>query len=157
MNTSTPDEIASILNEIKNPEPVSAQTEIITTKVTIELDHTSDRLGVLVRFGKKIQEPVLFEGFKELSARTLDNVLLELLDEYGSWDEYHKRWYINSSEQIETILGLLSEFEDVRSTTNGERLVFSSKPINAQLSILWSDSAAELEISWKLPNDKKNS
>ena len=155
MNTSTPDEIAAVLNEIKNKETITTQSDVVEAKVVVEVDHSSDRLGVQVRFGKEVQEPLLFEGFKDLSSRTLDNLLLELLDEYGSWDEFHKRWYINSSDNIETILGLLSEFSDVRSSTTGKKLVFSKKALDAVLRISWSESAAELEISWKLPDGSR--
>jgi hypothetical protein len=94
MNSSSPSEIAMVLQEIFSHTSDSdswQQNSVVppvgyTPDVAILLDLQSDRLGVKVLFDDTEQEPTIFEGFRRVSSRALDNILLHTLEDEGSWD-----------------------------------------------------------------------
>jgi superfamily II DNA or RNA helicase len=130
-------------------------------QVGITLDVVTDRLGVQITFDGEIQEPAVFESFRRHSARTLDNLLVRIVDEEGVWDEEQRRWYVNSSDGIGLVLGLLNEYASVSLAGNSagrvagrgkETVRFSPDLLNARLSLRWSQSGADLGMEWVLPD-----
>lgn len=119
--------------------------------VSIYLDLSSDRLGIQVRFDDSIQEPTVFEGFRRRSSRALDELLLSIVDDQGIWDEDARLWYVNSSEGISTVLGLLDEYQLVCERTKGTPVKVSKHLLNAQLSVRWTDHGADLQARWIVP------
>ncbi|MCB0334038.1 MAG: hypothetical protein KDD55_11100, partial [Bdellovibrionales bacterium] len=156
MNTTTPEEIASVIRSV-NSDPALLHHELShpTPKVTIYLVHTSDRLGLRVLFDDQIQEPNLFEAERIISARALDNILIQILEEEGSWDEDNKVWYVNSSSQISIVLGLIREYDTIVSSLSEKPILFSDTPIEACIDISWLDSGARFHIEWVLPSGEK--
>lgn len=146
--SSSPQEIAEVIREVSRTEAAPAATALYTPKVTIALDLASDRLGVKVLFDEEDQVPTLFEGFKQHSSRALDNILLRLLDDEGSWDEHNKIWYINSSTGIETVLGLIQEYKKVISVDGGKKVAFSPEVLEARLEVSWNPDGAQLSVVW---------
>ncbi len=156
MNTSSPAEIAAIINEISAPGRITASESSFIPHVKILLDLSTDRLGVKVLFDDEIQTPTLFEGFRKLSNRALDSILLRILDDEGMWDEERSLWYVNSSKSIEIALGLVEEYKDIFSLDGTTPVTFSKDIINARLHVRWLESSAELEMVWVLPNGLLN-
>jgi hypothetical protein len=115
MNTSSPSDIAAVIKEISQLEHAAAQAAPYYPEVSIVLDLESDRLGVKVLFDKELQAPIIFSNFRRSSSRALDNLLIQVLEEEGSWDEVNEIWYINSSAGIETALSLIQEYTSVVS------------------------------------------
>lgn len=154
MNTSTPQEIAGIIKEVSQIEGAILSPPTFSPEVSILLDFRSDRLGVRLLFDDELQGPAVFEEMAPTSRRALDNLLLQMLEDEGSWDEHEKLWYVNASSSIEKILGLIQEYDKVSLTQGTKRIAFESELLSAQLLISWLDSGAELELRWVLPNGK---
>lgn len=151
MNMSSPVEIAAVLNEVSQVESSISRSKEYRPDVKLTIDLTSDRLGVQVYFDDEVQTPALFDGFEQRSSRSLDNILLQILEDEGSWDETSCTWYVNSSRSIEIILGVLQEYPNVLTTTT-EPAIFASKLLDAKITIEWLDTAAELVIYWLTPD-----
>ena len=155
VNTSSPEEIASVLNKLKETPPLREAQQIIESpEVSILISPSGDRLGLEVRFNDEIQEPHIFESFTKRSSRTLDNLLLQLLEDSGSWDDEGKIWFVNSSNHIESILGLLDEFKNVLVSPSNKPLIISEEQLEAHIGVEWQESAADLSLTWKLPPAK---
>jgi SNF2 family DNA or RNA helicase len=122
--------------------------------VSIHLDLSSDRLGVQIRFDDSIQEPTVFEGFRRRSSRALDELLLSIVDDQGIWDEEARLWYVNSSDGISTVLGLLDEYHLVFERSKGTTVKVSKHLLNAQLSVRWTDDGADLQARWIVPSSE---
>ena len=152
LNTSSAEEIAAVINEVGKNPPLSVPDKLYLPEVSIVLDLRSDQLGIQLAFDGCKQTPTIFSGFDLRSARALDNVLLQVLEDEGSWDELQGLWFINSSRGIETVLGLVQEYRDVVSLPDYESISFSHDLLNAKLSVEWLDSAAELVMYWMLPD-----
>jgi non-specific serine/threonine protein kinase len=123
-----------------------------TPAVSVLLDLSSDRLGIKVAFDDQEQEPTIFEGFKLVSSRALDNILLQVLEDEGSWDETGRLWYINSSRGIELVLGLIEEYDTVLSVSNLLPVSVAHEPVGAKLVLTWQSSALDLRMRWCVPN-----
>ncbi|MCA9332231.1 hypothetical protein KC968_04845, partial [Candidatus Saccharibacteria bacterium] len=108
INTSGPEEIASVLERVIQaaplPESASAHT-YQDPSVEVVVSPSGDRLGIQVFFDGDIQEPHFFESFAPRSSRTRDNLLVQLLEDAGSWDEQWEMWFLNSTHHTESILG----------------------------------------------------
>jgi superfamily II DNA or RNA helicase len=163
VNSSSPQEIATAIREVHSLEQSlsvpdgsgAPQPKLCTPEVSIILDLSSDRLGIRVAFDDQEQEPTIFEGFKFVSTRALDNLLLQILEDEGSWDETSRLWFINSSKGIELILGLLEEYKDVLSIRNLQPIKVSHIPLNAKLSMSWHQTSLELAMSWLVYSGEK--
>lgn len=158
LTPSSPSEVALAIRDISSLAPntlspinISANKITLTPKVEVLLNLTSDRLGVRVTFDGQEQEPTLFEGFRTVSSRALDNILLQQLEDEGSWDEMSRYWYINSSRGIEIVLGLIEEYESVLNEANMSPVTVSHEALNAYLILDWGGDALELSMSWSLP------
>ena len=152
LNTSSPEQIGRVIAEISRVEYHTAAPVHVDPNVLITLDLESDRLGVQVRFDGEIQGPSFFESEKPPLKRALNEILVRLLDEGGSYDEQRKFWYVNASGSIEVILGIIREYPQVTSAVSGSQLTFSDDLLEAQLHLSWNESSLELTILWKLPN-----
>lgn len=152
VNTSSPEDIASVLEKIRELAPPSNEQEEIHPEVSVELFFEGDRLGLQVWFDEKRQEPQLFADSGDQSSRALDNILIQVLDEAGSWDENQQRWYVSSSHHLEIIFGILEEFPNIREGVSQQPVQLSRKKIDARLEITWRDLGAQLLLYWVLPD-----
>lgn len=151
MNTSSPQEIASVISELNTNEAAVGILNVYTPTVAIAVHLDSDRLGVQVFFDGEQRVPGLFASFGSLSSRALDNLLLQALEEHGSWDEDHRLWYVNSSAGIETVFGLIQEYDDVVVADTKNALRFERNLLAARLIVNWLPTGAELGMDWVLP------
>jgi superfamily II DNA or RNA helicase len=160
MNSCSPVEIASALRGMGalDPEPTSRELTLglpstvqFKPKVSILLDLSSDRLGVKVLFDDQEQEPTIFEGFRRVSSRALDNILLQLLEDEGSWDESGRLWFINSSRGIEMVLGLIEEYGNVLSISDLRPIALKHEAVGAKLQLTWHASSLDLAMHWLVP------
>jgi len=165
MHASSPTDIANIMREIHSLQadeaPWSNGTAPVgkvgyTPRVSIVLDLHADRLGVKVLFDDIDQEPTVFEGFRRVSSRALDNILLQVLEDEGSWDEQSRAWFINSSRGIEIILGLIDEYETVVSLSDLKPVHVSPDTINARLVLTWRQTSLDLSMVWLLPGEQES-
>jgi superfamily II DNA or RNA helicase len=158
VNSNSPSEIAHAVRELCKLEAerpaaeVAQATGAFTPAVSVLLDLSSDRLGIKVAFDDQEQEPTIFEGFKLVSSRALDNILLQVLEDEGSWDETGRLWYINSSRGIELVLGLIEEYDTVLSVSNLQPVSVAHEPVSAKLVLTWQPSALDLRMRWCVPN-----
>jgi superfamily II DNA or RNA helicase len=156
VNSSSPVEIAQAIRGAHSLEPGAASdpassTSVYLPEVTVLLDLSSDRLGVKVLFDEIEQEPSIFEGFKRSSSRALDNILLQVLEDEGSWDETNHIWFINSSKGIEIVLGLLEEYDGVLAVSNLQPIALARRPLEAQLILTWQQNSLDLKMQWLGP------
>lgn len=152
MNLTSPEEIASVISEISDKITAPAPAAVYTPEVSITLDLRSDRLGVKLFFDKELQGPYIFESFAAVSSRALDNILLTTLEDEGSWDENNQIWFVNSSQGIEKVLGLIQEYKNVFQINSKKRIVFSRELLKARVVITWQQAGAELKLYWVLPD-----
>ncbi len=154
LNTSSAGDIAAVIEYISKPENAVHAQAAYNPHVAVELDLSSDRLGVRILLDSEVQAPTVFEGFRRRSSRALDNVLLEVMDDEGSWDEENQVWYINSSKSIDLALGLVQEYSEVRLVSSRKRVEFSTAPLDAKLQIEWHPTSCELSMHWVLPDGR---
>ena len=157
VNSSSPQEVAQAIRDVHSLETsaesseASAAPTTYTPDVSIILDLSSDRLGIKVAFNDQEQEPTIFEGFKHSSTRALDNLLLQVLEDEGSWDEHSRLWFINSSKGIELILGLIEEYETVLNIKDLQPISVVHSTIGAKLHAEWRANSLELSMRWIAP------
>lgn len=154
VNVRSPADIARILKDA-SCENEGGPASHFRPSVEIRLDYDDDHLGVQVWFDDVLQTQAVFDGFQQPSARSLDNILLKILDDEGHWDEEQGLWYLNSSRSIETVLGLIEEYESIVSLKNGEPVIISHDLLRAQVDIEWQDTSAELVLYWITPDNQK--
>ncbi|MEZ4752876.1 MAG: DEAD/DEAH box helicase [Bdellovibrionota bacterium] len=154
MNTSSSEEIASVIKEVSEPGNSVKHAVAYFPEVKIMLDLASDRLGVKVYFDEDLQAATLFGGFHRKSSRSLDNVLLQVLEDEGGWDERTEIWYVNSSSSIDIVLGLIEEYKDVYSLSDEKPVKFNHNLLEAKITVEWLESGAELVLYW-MPQDVK--
>jgi len=158
VNSNSPADIAHAVRELCKLEAERPASEVVqasgafTPAVSVLLDLSSDRLGIKVAFDDQEQEPTIFEGFKLISSRALDNILLQVLEDEGSWDETGRLWYINSSRGIELVLGLIEEYDTVLSVSNLQPVSVAHEPVGGKLVLTWQPSALDLRMRWCVPN-----
>jgi superfamily II DNA or RNA helicase len=152
LTPNSPSEVAVAIREVSSLDPFSTSPAklALSPSVDIFLNLNSDRLGVRVTFDGQEQEPALFEGFRTVSNRALDNILLQQIEDEGSWDELSRYWYINSSRGIEIILGLIEEYQNVFNVANMGAVTVSAEPLNAFLVLDWGGDSLELSMKWAL-------
>lgn len=165
MSSCTPADIANTIREmhLANEDQggwsgVGVRGETgYTPEVVILVDASTDRLGIKLLFDNVEQEPSVFEGFKKVSSRALDNILVQVLEDEGSWDEQSRLWYINSSRSIELVLGLMQEYEQVRTLSDFKPVAFPRYLIDARLLIKWCDAHVEMTMEWRVPSLESSS
>lgn len=156
INNNSPADVAAAIRDIGAHVSYKASSEakstttpsLVTPTVSILLDLSSDRLGVRVAFDEQEQEPTIFEGFRNISSRALDNILLQMLEDEGSWDENTRYWYINSSRGIELILGVIEEYDSVLSVADLQPIKVSHSIIHATLVLSWNPTSLDLSMRW---------
>lgn len=159
INANSPTDVATAIRELANLSGASSAIRgassstptAIEPAVSILLDLSSDRLGLRVAFDDHEQEPTIFDGFRTVSSRALDNILLQVLEDEGSWDDTNRIWYINSSRGIELVLGLINEYETVLSVQNLQPIRVTNEAINARLILAWNDESLDLSMRWIVP------
>ena len=159
INANSPVDVATAIRDLcalSNETPSKAlnsqpSAPPVTPHVSILLDLSSDRLGIRVSFDDQEQEPAIFEGFRTVSNRALDNILLQIIEDEGSWDDASRTWYINSSRGIELVLGLIEEYDTVLSTANLQPIHVSHEAVHAKLILTWQADSLELGIRWLVP------
>ncbi|MFM1846673.1 MAG: hypothetical protein RL417_147 [Pseudomonadota bacterium] len=149
INPGSPEEIAAVVAEMKTAHPTLIRPFHPTVSLILHLH--GDRLGVKVFFDGAEQTPGLFHDFEKKSDRALDNILLQVLEDEGTWDEENRLWFVSSSRGIEIISGIAQEYSEVVAD-NGRRINFERELLEARLSIHWLSGAAELSMEWILPN-----
>jgi superfamily II DNA or RNA helicase len=160
INPNSPTDVATAIREVSQLKSGAIGAEIglppsatvSAPSVSILLDLSSDRLGVRVAFDEQEQEPTIFDGFRTVSSRALDNILLQVLEDEGSWDESTRYWYINSSRGIELVLGLIEEYDTVLSVANVQPIRVCHESIHAKLILLWKAESLELSMRWVVPS-----
>jgi SNF2 family DNA or RNA helicase len=155
VNTSGPIEIAEVLERVSQASPLPENTHVHTytdPNVEVCISQSGDRLGIQVYFDGDQQEPHFFESFSPRSSRTIDNILIQLLEDSGSWDEDGKQWFVNSSHHIDSLLGLLQEFKTVLNGLSRKPLQTEKTPLKGILSLAWTDTAAEISFLWQFPD-----
>ena len=166
VNSSSPIEIAQAIREIQTLDTqvpssdFSGQqnpTHTIAPQVAIVLDLNSDRLGMKVLFDEQEQEPTIFDGFRPTSTRALDNILMQVLEDEGSWDESSRLWYINSSKGIELVLGLIEESETVLEINTLQQISLSHTSLSASLTLTWRPTALDISMHWVTPTSEGSS
>jgi superfamily II DNA or RNA helicase len=163
ISPGAPVDIAAAIREVSNLASsktavdltVGFSNSVCTPVVSILIDLSSDRLGIRVAFDDQEQEPTIFEGFRAVSTRALDNILLQMLEDEGSWDETTRYWYINSSRGIELILGLIEEYDTVLSVANLEPIRVSQESISAKLVLSWKQESLDLSMRWVLQSGEQ--
>jgi superfamily II DNA or RNA helicase len=161
INSNSPIDVATAIRELSAPPALSTTpnplgqlgTSTTTPVVTILLDLSSDRLGVRVSFDDQEQEPTIFEGFRAVSNRALDNILLQVLEDEGSWDDSNRIWYINSSRGIELVLGLIEEYDTVLSISNLQPIHVNHDTVHAKLLLTWQAESLDLAMRWVVPTN----
>jgi non-specific serine/threonine protein kinase len=164
INPNSPTDVATAIRDVSNlttspagaDATLSPQAAIYTPKVSILIDLSSDRLGVRVAFDEHDQEPTIFEGFRTVSSRALDNILLQMLEDEGSWDEASRYWYINSSRGIELVLGLIEEYDTVLSVADLQPIRVSNHSIQAKLVLEWKPESLDLSMRWVVATAERN-
>ena len=152
INQKTSEEIADLLKQAAKHEYEKRVSDYYP-EVKIELIFDADRLGVKVFFD---DQPQTYQGFeKSKSARELDNVLIQVLEDEGAVDEEECCWYINSSHSIGIVFGLLEEYKQVIRRGEKKKVTFMKELLNACITTEWHDASAELVMYWVLPNGKK--
>lgn len=159
-SAGSPLEIAEAIRDSHSLEPSAAghptaSPSALFPNVSILLDLSSDRLGVKVLFDDVEQEPAIFDSFRQLSSRALDNILLQALEDEGSWDDASHTWYINSSKGIELVLGLVEEYDSVLDVSNLQPISLSRAQLEAKLIITWQHNAVDLRMVWVLDGRKE--
>lgn len=152
-HSSGPADIALVIRELRQTQsPSLGETQPGAVETVVLLDFRDDRLGVQVMFDGTPQAPALFGDSGKHSSRTLDNLLLDLLDQEGAWDEESQRWYVNSSKGVSLVLGLMAEFPQVVSAEDLRPVHIGAEVLDAVLTIEWLQSGAELNMYWLMPD-----
>lgn len=153
MNQKNPDEIAEILERTAELK-YQNQAQEFYPDVKIELNLEEDRLGVKVFYDNVIQTAQVFEEAHNRSSRELDNILIQILEDEGVWDEEESIWYINTSHSISIVLGLIQEYKNVLSFANSKKIIFSQEPLNSLVTAEWHATSLELIMYWVI-NSKR--
>lgn len=148
------EEFASVMGElVAVPDNLENSSDLLTdsslcNQVKLELHSSSNRLGMQVFFDGGLQSPSLIEELRPRAKRMLANVLVELLQEQGNWDQETLCWYIDSQSAINTVVGLLSEFPEVVEKVSGKKIKFDQRILNARVTIEWQASGALVSLAW---------
>ena len=120
--TSTPQLVAETLEElVRSPDINLVNPNKEPVKVEILLDTLSDRFGIQLRFNGTIQTPSVFEEISSKSDRSLDKILVQIVESKGSWDETNNLWYVNSGHDIDLIINLIKEYCNNEPQNKGQQ------------------------------------
>ncbi|MGI6525181.1 MAG: SNF2-related protein [Bdellovibrionota bacterium] len=153
INTSSPVEIASILRQVPINKEHKPTEEAFYPDVTILLDLQRERLGVQVLFNGDIQYPAFKNQNGAVSSRALDRIFMQILEDEGHWDDEMNLWFINSSKEMELILGIAQEYKNVLTIDTNKQVQIAQEALDARITIEWLESAAELVLWWILPDN----
>lgn len=158
VNQFTPEDLAIKIKEAAKLE-YHAKKNDYYPKVGIELKFDDYSLGVKVFHNGKVVTPEVFDNGQEKSARELDNILIQVLEEEGEWEETEKRWFINTSHSIGIVLGMSAEYNKAvrlldNESSQNKTVEFSNSYLDPNISIEWQDTSVELVLYWLL-NDQK--
>lgn len=148
-----PQEIADAITVAVRDVSQTANYQYVP-EVSIQLQVNRDRLGIRVIFDQTVQAPTIFNGFTAPSSRALDNLLLNFLDEKGSWDDDNQLWWVSSATSIETTLGLLLEYENLFINNLETPMRISLDLISIRLFANWTEAGLEIRLAWLLPGSK---
>lgn len=165
VNPNSPVDVAGAIRDLHGYEAEMSSSESAYQNsnssymplVSILLDLSSDRLGIRVAFDDQEQEPSIFDGFKRVSGRALDNILLQILEDEGTWDDSSRTWFINSSNGIELVLGLIQEYDSVLSVNTLHPIRISKQTLQAVLMLDWRKDVLVLSMNWLLNEGDKAS
>ncbi len=144
-----PFEVADLIKDIKSTVPSTSKSPVaVKTEVEVRVSIDNDRLGIAVFFNGNNQGTNIFKDASFSSQRALDNILIDILEREGSWDEASEQWIINSSDGISMILGILEEYKSVTIANTGAKFVVSSSPLDSQLILSWEDSGLKVRSHW---------
>lgn len=144
-----PFEVADLIKDIKSTLPNTTKAPLaVKTEVEIRVSVDNDRLGIAVFFNGNNQGTNIFKDANFSSQRALDNILIDLLEREGSWDENQELWIINSSDGISMILGILEEYKNVTLANTNSKFTVSPDPLDAQLVLAWEESGLKVRSHW---------
>lgn len=166
INPNSARDIAAVIEDLGRFDNIAPHQAQYFPAVAIFVLVGGDRLGIQVEFDGEIHGPTLFKNLERPSSRSLDNLLLKILEDEGLWDEENLFFFVNHSQSIELLFGLLREFGDVRilhewqedsnanvhNKTSAQPLQISERMVEAQLNIEWHELSVELMMDWKLPD-----
>lgn len=147
VRSSTPEEFGEVISELafNIEDTIKANDDY---EITIKLDCDTDRFGVQILINNDIQAPLIFGDINRTSLKSLDKILVALLDNNGSWDESGQLWYINSSSEIEQIIGIISDYKNIVASKDNAPISFAKDLIRATLHIEWDANGANLSMKW---------
>lgn len=155
IRTATVDDFAQFIRDTDEaPAGLSSQEALdvhgalfpsSTNEISFKLDCTSDRLGVRILLDGETMGPRLFG---EAPRRALLRMLVNLLENRGSWDENNQYWYVSASEDIEAALGIIQEFDREIVDHNGQHLTLAEQLLEARLVLDWQEEGVEVWMEW---------
>jgi superfamily II DNA or RNA helicase len=155
------DDFAAVVSELKtsNDSDYSSQIRVapqVHEQVSLEIHSQNNRLGVQVFFDQELQSPTLIDEIRPRAKRMLANLLIELLNQRGKWELEQSCWYLDSQEAIDTVIGLIEEFDQVKDKFSGSNVKSGSQIIDNQVQIEWLDKAAVATLNWSISGTPKN-
>ncbi len=142
------EELATALIDASQLARSSSIAAAYLPEVELLLELSGDKIGAQIKFDGVIQPPAIV---RRTSARALDNLLLELLEQNGYWDEEKLLWYVSASSDIEALLGFAQEYDTVKTFGNQTPLSFSREELQVLVKLRWLESGAELALYWAIP------
>lgn len=139
-------ELAAIIKEYSRLE--SAATSAHAPRVSAVLFTSDARLGVRILFNGELQGPAVFEDFRPVSVRELDNLLLRTTEDAGLWEEHDRCWWIKNDEEIARILGLLQEYNDITIDEQSSPCQIHRDPLDVHITLRWTHSGAIFNLHW---------
>lgn len=154
---SSPREIAITLNEITGINKTKSAPSADTLNV-----HIGSRNGGLWIKATKDGSPLvpnIFEDAKYHYHRKLDQILLETINRDGVWDENTLSWNINGNQGIDTVLGLLAEYNNIfwisaSPKKEDKKINLSETIIEGNICLTWGKRELEISMDWKSPTNE---
>lgn len=148
LRVGSPSDIASLIQELKQGRYGHPERSYHSADVALILDYSSDRLGIKLLSNGETKYPLSMGGTLIASERPLDNILYQVLDDKGQWDQENEAWYLSASEDIEVVLGLVREYGAIYSAENGDPLECAIEELDAMLVLEWRERGLDLSMVW---------
>lgn len=155
IRTATVDDFAKFIRDtdsvspsLSSQEALDAQPALFSpsaAEINFKLDCTSDRLGVRVLLNGETMGPRLFG---EAPRRALLRMLVNLLENRGNWDDFSQFWYVNASDDIEAVLGIIQEFDREIVDHTDQPISLAEQLLEARLVLDWQDDGVEVWMDW---------
>jgi superfamily II DNA or RNA helicase len=159
---SSPREIALTLNDIASADKTGGHQ--VERKLDLLISIKNGGLGIRPIINGELFVPNLFEPSKINFERKLDQILLDIISRDGIWDDEGEVWNINGSQGIDTVLGLLKEYDSISWINNSDRpnknaralqgVNFSTEIAKADIELDWGDEEIEIKMNWEIPSGK---